>query len=102
MGRKLSPFEKELHQRADEVLHYVWDPIGVAGIPQARDEYDSYLPQVFAMLVERRDEGEIAQYLTGIEAQRMGLKANPEQASRVALMLTGWCKTLREKYEVAQ
>lgn len=102
MGRRLSPFEKELYQRTDEVMHYVWDPIGMAGIPQARDEYDSYLPQVFAMLIERKDEGEIAEYLTGIEDKRMGLTPNPEQASRVASMLNDWCDTLRQKYEATQ
>ena len=101
MGRKLSPFEKELYQRTDEVMHYVWNPIGIAGIPQARDEYDSYLPQVFSMLIERKDEGEIAAYLTGIADKRMGLTPAPDKASQVASMLTDWCETLREKYETA-
>lgn len=99
--RYLSPFEKELYQRTDEVMHYVWDPIGVAGIPQARDEYDSYLPQVFSMLIERKSEGEIAAYLTGIEDERMGLVPDPEKASQIASILIGWCHTLREKYETA-
>jgi hypothetical protein len=39
MGRKLSPEQNELYKRVDEVLHYVWDSIGVAGEPHARDEY---------------------------------------------------------------
>jgi hypothetical protein len=99
MGRKLSLFEKELYQRTDEVMHYVWDPIGVNGIPQARDEYDSYLPQVFSMLIERKSEDEIAAYLTGIESKRMGLAPRPEKASQVASILINWCETLREKYE---
>ena len=101
MGRKLSPFEKELHQRTDEVMHCVWDPIGVAGIPQARDEYGSYLPQVFSMLIERKREDEIAEYLTGIEANRMGLTPASEKASQVASILTDWCETLRGKYDAA-
>lgn len=49
MGKQLSPFERELYQRVDEVLHYVWDPIGVSDAPEARDEYFSYLPIVFGM-----------------------------------------------------
>ena len=101
MGRKLSPFEKELYQRTDEVMHYVWDPIGVAGIPQARDEYNSYLPQVFSMLMERKSENEIAAYLTRIEDDRMGLTPGPEKAAQVASVLTDWCEALREKYETA-
>jgi hypothetical protein len=44
---KLLPHQDELYRRTDEVLHYIWDPIGVAGVPEARDEYDSYLPHAF-------------------------------------------------------
>ena len=102
MGRKLSPFERDLYQRADEVMHYVWDPIGIAGVPQARDEYDSYLPQVFSMLIGKTKEVEIAAYLTGIEDERMGLTPSPEKAAQVAAILTDWCETLRERYEANQ
>jgi len=99
MGIQLSPFEKEFYQRTDEVMHYIWDPIGIAGIPQARDEYDSYLPQVFAMLIERRDEGEIALHLIGNEEERMCLTSDQVKATQVASILTDWCETLRDKYE---
>jgi hypothetical protein len=37
---KLSPQDKRLLSRVEEILHYMWDPIAVAGEPQARDEYD--------------------------------------------------------------
>ena len=53
------------------------------------------------MLIERKDEGEIAAYLTGIADKRMGLTPAPDKASQVASMLTDWCETLREKYETA-
>jgi hypothetical protein len=36
--------------RVNEVLHYIWDPIGVRGEPRARDEYDSYAPEVYSLL----------------------------------------------------
>ena len=102
MGRKLTPFEKELYQRTDEVMHYVWDPIGVAGIPQARDEYDSYLPSVFAMLIEKKTESEIASFLTTIEQERIGLTPNLEAASRVASILEDWRETLSDKYQAGE
>ena len=50
MGKKLDPQQMELYRATDEVLHYIWDPIGVSDAPNARDEYSSYLPQVFKML----------------------------------------------------
>lgn len=54
-------------------MHYVWDPIGVAGTPQARDEYDSYVPQVIKRLLADASAEEIAQYLDSIESGSMGL-----------------------------
>lgn len=102
MGRKLSPFESEVHLRTDEVLQYVWDPIGVAGVPQARDEYDAYVPQVFAMLIEEKGEEEIAAYLTRIEEERMGLTPAPQKAAQVASILIDWAGALRIKHGIKQ
>ena len=48
MGQKLPPCEAKLYRHCDEILHYIWDPIGVAGRTGARDEYDSYLYTVSA------------------------------------------------------
>jgi hypothetical protein len=60
MGEKLSPKELALYRAVDEVLHYVWDPIGVAGAPRARDEYFSYLPKVYGMVKAGSDPESIA------------------------------------------
>jgi hypothetical protein len=97
MGYKLNPFEQALYQRTDEVLHYLWDPIGVAGCPQARDEYYAYLPQVFGMLLEKKTEEEIASYLMRVEDERMGLsttEATRANAAQVATFLVDWRETL--------
>ncbi len=37
MGRKWTKIELELYRRVDEVLYYVWAPIGVAHSSAARD-----------------------------------------------------------------
>ena len=76
-------------------MHYAWDPIGVAGEPMARDEYDSYLPQVFAMLLEAKDRGSLSGYLVRIEEERMELKSSVQKAEEVADILLDWCATLR-------
>ena len=98
MGRQLTPFQKELYQRVDEVMHYVWDPIGVSGTPPARDEYDGYLPQVFAMLLEAKDRGSISAYLTQVEEERMGLTPSKERAEEVTEVLLDWYAVLKRKY----
>jgi hypothetical protein len=84
VGTRLPPKENELYQRTDEVLHYLWDPIGVAGAPGARDECWSYLPHVFSLLMERADEGAIADYLVTVERESMGLPGRRDEALRIA------------------
>lgn len=87
MRQKLTPKEKELYRQTDETLHYLWDPIGVRGIPQARDEYHSYLPRVFSMPITGSKDNEIAGYLVKIEEYSMGLSLNKENALNVARTL---------------
>ncbi len=62
-----------MHNRADEILHYIWDPIGVSGVAEARDEYDSYIPQIVQMLFDGKGVDAIAQHLYSIEGNQMGL-----------------------------
>lgn len=83
-------------------MHYVWVPDRISGIPRARDEYDSYLPSVFAMLIEKKTESEIASYLAKIEQERIGLTPNLEAASRVASILEDWRETLSDKYQAGE
>ena len=98
MGRKFNPFELELYRTTDEVLHYVWDPIGISRAPMARAEYHAYLPQVFALLQEETDSERLAQYLVAIEGERMGLTAHPEHAQVVAALLIAWRAALWDKH----
>ena len=62
-----------VYNRVDEILYYVWDPIGVSGATAARDEYDSYVPTIVKMLFDGADAGAIAEYLRKIESESMGL-----------------------------
>ena len=57
--RRISDIGNELLTRVDEVLHYLWDPIGLSEIPEARDEYSSYADVVFSMLKRGADGKEI-------------------------------------------
>lgn len=99
MGTKLSPHDAELYQRVDEVLHYIWDPIGVAGTPTARDEYYGYLPTVFSLLKQGDNNDEkIAEYLIYVATDRMGLHETTEDALDIVDVLQDWKQTLSEKY----
>lgn len=90
MAQNHSTQELAFYRAIDEVLHYVWDPIGVRGIPQARDEYHGYLPQVFGMLRDKAEESTIAAYLTSVATARMGLPARPDRDLDVARILLDW------------
>ena len=93
----MSPSGLELYRRTDQVLHYLWDPIGVAGIPEARDEYHSYLPIIFS-LVEKRDASAIRAYLFHVEENEMGLTSNDltrERITRAVELLLRWERVLR-------
>jgi hypothetical protein len=102
MGRHMCPEDKELYQRADEVLHYVWDPIGVANAPMARDEYHGYLPQVFRLTKENETPEAIAAYLEEVATKRMGFNPNQKQALEVAALLLEWKEVISEKYSAGE
>lgn len=48
--------------------------MGVAGIFQARDEYESYVPHVFRRPKGTVDGKDVAEYLHGMATERMGLQ----------------------------
>jgi len=91
MDVKLNPQEKELYKITDEILFYVWDPIGVSPDPYARDEYLSYLPQVFQMLIDDKPTEEIIEYLIKIVLDNIGLKPNKKHTEEVVELLEA-CK----------
>ena len=93
----LSPQDKELLRRIDEVLHYRWDPIGVAGVPQARDEYESYVPQVFQLLKETVDGSDVADYLNWLSTEHIGMGSNPSRDAEAVETLLRWRNHLMEQ-----
>ena len=57
------------------VLLNVWDPIGVRNDPNAQDEYDGYLGDIFELLVRRASRKKIVEYLYWVASVRMGMDA---------------------------
>jgi hypothetical protein len=55
------------------VLLRDWDPIGIADVPQAQDEYDGYVGQVYRLLSSRASDEDLVSHLATIELQTMGL-----------------------------
>ncbi len=84
------PEADALERAVSEVLHYVWDPIGVAGVPGARDEYDGYVGDVCALLWRGADAEGLAAHLVGIADASMGLPGTQARAERAADILLAW------------
>ena len=86
---------KELNQRIDEVLYYIWDPIGVSDEPCARAEYSSYTMTILKYVINE-DLNQIANQLTKIETDSMGLTTDKERNLEIAQRLLDY------KYAVEQ
>ena len=93
---KLERNEKELLSRVNEVLYYLWDPIGVSDVPEARDEYDSYALQVFSLLKKKTSQEKIANYLSQIVTDNMGLTGNNQHDKNIARILINWMEFFEE------
>ena len=78
MGIKLPPKDIELYNTIDKILYKEWDPIGVAGIKEAREEYYSYLAHIFSLVKQHANAKEIAEYLHWVVNERMGMNSNLE------------------------
>jgi hypothetical protein len=88
VGKKLPPKQLELYQGIDEILWKDWDPADVSDSPDSRDEYYPYLPVVFNMALNGADSLEIAQYLSSVTQENMGLSANTNLDKVVAEKIT--------------
>lgn len=78
-------------RRIDEVLFYVWDPIGVNDLgPEARDEYSSYADRVWRMALDGETKSDVSSYLTQITTDRMGLDSRKRADDEVADIIWDW------------
>lgn len=60
----------EIETRVSEILFYVWDPIGVNGMPACRNEYEDYVPIVSAYLIHNFSEigvGALLKYIMEVQ-----------------------------------
>jgi len=74
---------RENRARVREVLMRDWDPIGVSDVPEAADEYDRYVGEVYVMLMDQRASVEaIADHLYRTSTEHMGLSSTEKLRNR--------------------
>ena len=71
---------REIQSLIAGILLRDWDPIGVADVPQARDEYDSYVGGVYRVLASGGSLAEIEAHLRDIEVRMMGWDKRTHEA----------------------
>lgn len=86
----------ELNKRVDEVLFYIWDPIGVQPEPCARGEYWNYVGDVRKLVEENDDVAPISTYLVSVARNKMGLTPNRKHCDEVAQLLLEHKKAIKE------
>jgi hypothetical protein len=75
---------KRFHEAIREVLLKEWDPIVVSDIAEAADEYDSYIPQIYGMLIRREPSRMLFEFLWWAETEHMGLCGNRAHTTQIA------------------
>jgi hypothetical protein len=66
------------------VLLHEWDPIGVSDVPEAQDEYNSYVGGVYWLLASGASPAVIAKHLAHIERDLMGFSTSADSLANVA------------------
>ena len=86
----------ELAKRIDEVLYYVWDPIGVANAPYGRGEYSSYVPAILTLVIGGSSVEKISSHLSDIVRNNMNLSPNEENSLHTAELILEHKKAIDE------
>jgi hypothetical protein len=81
-------FADDVTEELRRLVMSCWDPIGVADFPEAADEYDGYLPRIFAVLWSG-DEALLQERLSASRTE-MGLPPDPSADANTARRIFDW------------
>jgi hypothetical protein len=82
-------------QRQVRLLLMEWDPIGVAGVPEAADEYDCMISPLMHRLFDGADTGSLATWISHERSSHFGLGPDDDQDQQLADQLTAWWERRR-------
>lgn len=84
---QMSDEVKELCIRIDEIMFYKWDPIHLSNSNWPRDEYESYVPEVIRLTLESKSYHPIADYLTHVSTEIIGMTENRKHDIEIAKLI---------------
>ena len=74
---------RNYHAAIRTILLTEWDPIGVSHIPEAQDEYDSYIANIYKLLITHVDRPSLFFHLWQIETEFIGVSGNRQHTEAV-------------------
>ena len=78
---------RQIQLQIRRILLEDWDPIGVADVPEAQNEYDGYVGGLYRLLAEGAPPPAVAAHLAGLEGDQMGLPSSAAARLGVASKL---------------
>jgi hypothetical protein len=75
-----------------------WDPIGVYGVPSARDEYDSYIGKIASLLREGASEDDLVAHFAEL-MPRFGMDVREQRDRVAAQQILTWYRQSIKRYE---
>jgi hypothetical protein len=67
-----------------------WDPIGIAGIPEAADEYDCMVSPLMHLLHDGASERAIRKWIVKEVKEHFGLRPKRQREFQVATKVVNW------------
>jgi hypothetical protein len=84
---KFADRARNMQESIKKILLEHWDPIGINNIPEAKDEYDSYVPTVYKLLITTRNKTELFDYLWWVETEYIGVCGNRQKTENIVFKL---------------
>ncbi len=78
--------QNALFEFIEDLLSYEWDPLGLNGFGP-RDEYQTYVPQLFSLAVGNATADQIAQKLRYLETETIGVAGDYEKCKQLARII---------------
>jgi hypothetical protein len=72
------------HAAIRNILLKEWDPIGVAHVPEAEDEYDGYVGAIYRMLIAHVPRLALVDHLWQLETGHMALSGSRTHTEAIA------------------
>ncbi len=91
--RRMTREQNALFEFIEDLLSYEWDPLGLNGFGP-RDEYQTYVPQLFSLAIGNATADQIADRLRSVETETLGVTGDFEKCKQLARIIVQKKETL--------